>query len=181
MSTQELINTCMLRFHAPTPTNKSFASASMSEPTQSLGNIQTRPIVSVPTGVNFHRSVTMQSQSANYFTLPSLPWMINIFGWLYCGLYSTVFIPHLVPYHLFGPAGTGIRLVYTYCPFFGKVLFVAAHLVHLGEAVYAWQLCRKKGINGRAQVKWFASTAVFGGPSLYELVVFKQKSGEHLD
>ncbi|XP_022098607.1 transmembrane protein 254-like isoform X5 [Acanthaster planci] len=174
MSTQELINTCMLRFH---------------EPTQSLGNIQTRPIVSVPTGVNaslysslkFHRSVTMQSQSANYFTLPSLPWMINIFGWLYCGLYSTVFIPHLVPYHLFGPAGTGIRLVYTYCPFFGKVLFVAAHLVHLGEAVYAWQLCRKKGINGRAQVKWFASTAVFGGPSLYELVVFKQKSGEHLD
>ncbi|XP_038050924.1 transmembrane protein 254-like [Patiria miniata] len=123
----------------------------------------------------------MHNPNADYFKFPSLPWMINILGWFWYGTYFTVFAPHLIPVRWLGPAGTWITLTHTYYPFFGKFVLVSATSAHICEAFYSLYLCKKKGIMGQARVKWFLSTAIFGGASLYELVTFKPQLDVHAD
>ncbi|XP_022098609.1 uncharacterized protein LOC110983570 isoform X7 [Acanthaster planci] len=126
MSTQELINTCMLRFHDK-----------------------------------------MQFRNRSYFRLPSIPWMVIVFSSFGIMAPSLVFAPHMVPLQYFGPVGPLYRFLIRTNTW--NAVMVSALLLHASEAIYSWYLCRRKGIEGLARVKWFVSTAVFGGASLYEL------------
>ncbi|XP_038049776.1 transmembrane protein 254-like [Patiria miniata] len=121
------------------------------------------------------------SAYASYFTLPSLPWMLNILGWFYFLVGGTAFIPHLIPYEYLGPGGTCMRLINIYFPYFAISVFVPGTFAHFLEAMYSWRLCSTKGIEGSAKVKWFLSTTIFGGASLYELVTFKSHRSAHAD
>ncbi|XP_038049775.1 uncharacterized membrane protein C688.16-like [Patiria miniata] len=81
------------------------------------------------------------------------------------------FVPHMVPLKYLGPVGPLYR-------FFIRVgiwheVIVTALSLHFFEAIYSWHLCRRKGIEGSARVKWLVSTALFGGTSLYELNRYK--------
>ncbi|XP_022098603.1 transmembrane protein 254-like isoform X1 [Acanthaster planci] len=119
--------------------------------------------------------------STSYFTLPSLPWMLNILGWFYALVGGTAFIPHLVPFEYFGPGGTCMRLMHTYFPNFAISVFVPGTFAHFLEALYSWRLCGSIGIKGGAKIKWFLSTTIFGGASLYELVTFQSQPDVHAD
>ncbi|XP_071798734.1 transmembrane protein 254-like isoform X2 [Asterias amurensis] len=109
----------------------------------------------------------------NYFTLPRLPWMMLVILGLYVFTCGAVFCPHLLPYSFLGPIGTLIKFVLDTSQYGCHVILLGATLTHLVEAAYSWHLCTSKGIIGSARIKWFVSTLIFGGASLYELAQFR--------
>ncbi|XP_033637634.1 transmembrane protein 254-like [Asterias rubens] len=115
----------------------------------------------------------MAPKSQDYFNLPSLPWMILIGTGIYMLLGAT-FLPAAVPYRYLGPLGTLVLFLQEKYPAVLMFLVVFLVVCHSAESMYCLQMCGKKNISQGCRVKWFLSTMVFGGASLYQLSQFKQ-------
>ena len=113
---------------------------------------------------------------SKHFERPSLPLCTAILvgmGLCHLGCYN----PTLVPDEYMGPVGALYRyFVYTK-PATIQVIYHLALAIHFCEACYGVTLARRKGITDlTAQLKWFVSTCLFGGGSLYKLHKFKQST-----
>ncbi|KAH0624320.1 hypothetical protein JD844_031682 [Phrynosoma platyrhinos] len=85
-----------------------------------------------------------------------------------------VFAPATIPYDNLGPLGTFTKYLVENHNTALKIGYLISWLIHIGEALYSYKLCKKKGITNRlTQLLWFLQTLAFGGFSLYYLQIYK--------
>uniref|UniRef100_A0A8D0BC48 Transmembrane protein 254 n=1 Tax=Salvator merianae TaxID=96440 RepID=A0A8D0BC48_SALMN len=114
------------------------------------------------------------SQRADtYFHLTRPFWMLLIlFGMSYYGW--AVFSPSTIPYKRIGPLGTFTKFLLENHETAFQIGYLIAWLIHIGEALYAYKLCKSKDITDSSTLtKWVLQTLLFGIASLYYLLIYK--------
>ena len=59
-----------------------------------------------------------------------------------------------------------------------QLICIGALLAHIGEAVYALNLCDSLGFSHTCSLKWFVQTFILGFPSLTILLKYKRQKGK---
>ncbi|XP_071501314.1 transmembrane protein 254-like [Diadema antillarum] len=101
----------------------------------------------------------------NYFRLPNILGMILTL--LLLGIFPIcMYFPDKIPYGSLGPLGSVLYYMAHNIPVFTARIFYVIVAVHIMEALYAFSLSGKVGIEGLYRVAWFISTLIFGIGSL---------------
>ncbi|XP_072179959.1 transmembrane protein 254-like [Diadema setosum] len=101
----------------------------------------------------------------NFFRLPSI--FVMILTLLLLGIFPIcMYSPDKIPYGSLGPLGSVLYYMAYSIPVFTARTFYVIVAVHILEALYAFSLSGKVGVEGLYRVAWFISTFIFGIGSL---------------
>ncbi|KAK3608982.1 hypothetical protein CHS0354_008543 [Potamilus streckersoni] len=108
---------------------------------------------------------------SDYFRFTHPFWVITIGTGLYV-LTLSVFSPQHFTLGYLGPLGRLSTYLGTHYPGGIMALFVVAVILHIGETIYSWILCRRKALSSGATLKWMIQTFLFGLSSLMLLTAY---------
>ncbi|KAL3848561.1 hypothetical protein ACJMK2_019412 [Sinanodonta woodiana] len=108
---------------------------------------------------------------SDYFKFAHPLWMITLGTGLY-SLILSVFAPQHFTLGYLGPLGRLATYLGIQYPGGVMALFVVTVILHVGETIYSWILCRRKALSSSATLKWMIQTFLFGFSSLMPLAAY---------
>merc|ERR1711894_184201 len=116
----------------------------------------------------------MPGYKDDYFRYPGIVWIALVPAGLSLLTVATL-KPEWIPYDTLGPVGTLTLYLVKNFPSVLTGTCITAWLLHVGEAVYANQLCEEKQLSDGAKLKWTIQTFLYGMFSLKHLVYYEPK------